>query len=282
MKNRKLVYIIIMIIVLVCIGIGTFMLTDRENGENNESVDDETDILEQMIDVIYTAHYGSIHCVYADLGEVASNEEEYIDTYMLEYDSETLPLIKVEPGQEIAKQQTLYEYKNKAYASDSIGIVTEINDNNNVLEIRVLNFEKQYIEFQIPYEIYCNISYSSKVLIEEEKKEIEGKIVQLGYVLNNDMVNIKIGFDEYIMPGRKVNVSIDIGNTEEMLNLPVAAVFGVGSDRYCYLYNEEDETVERVAVDIGDVYTEISDGNEFQYYEILSGLSDGDKVVELK
>ena len=176
----------------------------------------------------------------------------------------------------------LYEYKNKAYASDSPGIVTEIKDKNNVLEIRVLNFEKQYIEFFVPYKFYSNINYASKVVIQEDGKETDGKIIQLGYVVNNDMVSIKIGFDKYIMPGRKVNVSIDIGNTKEMLILPVQAVFGVDSDRYCYVYDEEAESIERVTVTLGDIYTEISDGNEFQYYEILSGLSDGDKVVELK
>lgn len=281
MKARKIVYIIIMIIVVIGLMAGVVMLLKREQNVNSENATGETNILEQ-INVIYTAHYSSIHSVYSDFGEVTSNEEEYIDTYILEYDNETHPSVKIEAGQEIEKHQTLYEYKNKAYASDSAGIVTEIKDKNNILEIRILNFEKQYIEFLVPYKFYSNINYASKVVIQEDGKETDGEIIQLGYVVNNDMVSIKIGFDKYIMPGRKVNVSIDIGNTKEMLILPVQAVFGVDSDRYCYVYDEEAETIERVTVTLGDIYTEISDGNEFQYYEILSGLSDGDKVVELK
>lgn len=282
MRKRKIIYIIVMIIIAAGVGIGVYNLTKNDNNDDKNVKETETNVMER-IDVIYTAHYGSIRSTYSDEGTVTSNEEEYIDKYILEYDDTYKPLLKIEAGQTIAAKQVLYEYKNKSYLSDSDGIITEIKNQNNTLEISVLNFEKQYIEFLIPYRLYENVNYDSKVTIKENgNEEISGKIVQLGYVNQNDMVAVKIGFDKYIMPGRKVEVSVDIGNTKEMLFLPVSAVYGVDSDRYCYLYDEKLKSIERVSVTLGDVYTEISDGYEFEYYEILSGLSDKDKVVELK
>jgi|GEM_PF-5010909 len=282
MRKRKIIYLIVMIIVAIGVGIGLYAITKKNNSGNNKNVETETNLLEN-INVIYTAHYGSIHSVYSGEGTITSNEAEYMDSYTLEYDNTYKPLLKVEAGQRIKAKQTLYEFDNKAYLSDSDGIVTKIYNQNNTLEIKVLNFDKQYIEFFIPYRLYGNIDYNSKVTIKEgDDEEIEGKITQLGYVVENDMVGIKIGFDKYIMPGINVKVSVDVGNTKEMLYLPVNAVYGMDADRYCYLYDEKAKSIERVSVTVGDVYTEFSDDTEFEYYEITSGLSDRDKVVELK
>ena len=130
MRKRKIIYLIVMIIVAIGVGIGLYAITKKDNSGNNKNVETETNLLEN-INVIYTAHYGSIHSVYSGEGTITSNEAEYMDSYTLEYDNTYKPLLKVEAGQRIKAKQTLYEFDNKAYLSDSDGIVTEICNQNN-------------------------------------------------------------------------------------------------------------------------------------------------------
>lgn len=78
--------------------------------------------------------------------------------------------------------------------------------------------------------------------------------------------------DESIIVGIDVNIDIIVDTVEDAVVVPIEAVETNSTGNFVYTYDEETKTVSRVAVEIG-----LSSDT---HYQILSGVSVGDKIVQ--
>lgn len=78
--------------------------------------------------------------------------------------------------------------------------------------------------------------------------------------------------DESIIVGIDVNIDIIVDTVEDAVVVPIEAVETNSTGNFVYTYDEETKTVSRVEVEIG-----LSSDT---HYQILSGVSVGDKIVQ--
>jgi RND family efflux transporter MFP subunit len=74
--------------------------------------------------------------------------------------------------------------------------------------------------------------------------------------------------DPRVRPGMTANLTIPLISAENVLAVPLAAVFTEQGDRYVYVQNEESFDVRSIQIGVAD----------FQYAEVLKGLSAGETV----
>ncbi|MDB6121491.1 MAG: Efflux transporter, family, subunit [Pedosphaera sp.] len=74
--------------------------------------------------------------------------------------------------------------------------------------------------------------------------------------------------DSRVRPGMTANLTIPLISAENVLAIPLAAVFTEQGDRYVYVKNEEAFDVRPIQIGVAD----------FQYAEVLKGLSAGETV----
>lgn len=95
-------------------------------------------------------------------------------------------------------------------------------------------------------------------------------------------VTVKMDYDKDLMLGMSMNVSILVNESKNTLILPIQAIGTNGSRKYVILYNNNLKTQDNAKNksnfrnNIKYVETGLFDDN---YIEILSGLSEGDKVL---
>lgn len=92
----------------------------------------------------------------------------------------------------------------------------------------------------------------------------KGAGVQVVVAVDNPDENIIIGFN--------ADVEIETGDFEDIITVPVQSVIRDKNGSYVYLYDDEEKSVTKTAVEIGA--TSASD------YQILSGLKLGDRIIE--
>ncbi|MBR3801836.1 MAG: hypothetical protein IKK37_00130 [Clostridia bacterium] len=78
--------------------------------------------------------------------------------------------------------------------------------------------------------------------------------------------------DERIIIGIDVNIDIIVDTVENAIVVPIEAVETSSAGNFVYKFDEESNTVSRIAVEIG-----LASDTQ---YQILSGLSEGDKIVQ--
>jgi len=78
--------------------------------------------------------------------------------------------------------------------------------------------------------------------------------------------------DESIIIGIDVDIEIELEVVENAVTVPIEAVETDNTGTYIYKLNDDNETVTRVAVELG-LATDT-------HYEVISGCSEGDKIVQ--
>ena len=78
--------------------------------------------------------------------------------------------------------------------------------------------------------------------------------------------------DESVIIGIDVDIDIELDVVEDAVTIPIEAVETDDTGTYIYKLNDDNETVTRVAVELG-LATDT-------HYEVVSGCSEGDKIVQ--
>lgn len=78
--------------------------------------------------------------------------------------------------------------------------------------------------------------------------------------------------DESVIIGIDVDIDIELGVVEDAITVPIEAVETDATGTYIYKLNADNETVTRVAVELG-LATDT-------HYEVVSGCAEGDKIVQ--
>ena len=277
MRKRRIYFILFFIIIIIalCWGISCFLNDDTptETGEK-----DKEEVETYSIDVISRVYYGSINNTYECDGVVNANEENYVE--VMEFDLENADKIelKVDIGDSVKINDELFIINGKATKSQIEGLVIDITKEANKIAISIIDFDKMYIDVAVTYEIYEELEYDSDIKIENNGQILEGSLINKGYKLEGEFVNAKVAFDGYILPGKKVTVQIQTGQTEEMLFVPSDMVYNINGICFCYVMSEDGQIEER-HIEAGNEYINIENGSKFRYTQIISGLSEGEKIA---
>jgi len=78
--------------------------------------------------------------------------------------------------------------------------------------------------------------------------------------------------DEKVIIGFDVDISVTLGEIDDVIILPVEALRFENGDKYVFVYNEETKTVEKRTVQLGS--------SEDTKYEIASGIKEGEKIIK--
>lgn len=137
--------------------------------------------------------------------------------------------------------------------------------------------DKLEVEIGVPDKIVDGISIGQKVktFIYGLDKEIEGVISNIDSVadLETRTFGVKIDIDNgerHIKPGMIANVIIDMGK-ESSIMVPIDSVIEDENTSYIYVYNEEEKTVTKKEVKVGDIRED--------KIQVLEGLEDGETIV---
>lgn len=265
------------LIALICLA-ALFIVRRDAGNDKNETVERESVLNTDA--AVYQVNYGCLESSFTGTGHVNSDPAEYIDTYIIGFnDINSVNIIK-EKGQEVAKDEALLRTDKGELASGCNGRITDIDytDDNSVM-VSVMNYSKLYVTFKIPYSMYWMISYDSEAVLYVDEQEINASITDIGYIYEDEGISCTASFDGYIMPNMDVRVEVKLGETKPMIYIPVEMVTTVGDFSYIYIItNEETNETIQMELKLGEVYTVIDNGTEFNYYEILEGVGEGQKV----
>lgn len=277
MRKRRIIFILFFIIIIIalCWGISCF-LNDEAPTETDENDKEEAETY--SIDVISRVYYGSIDNTYECDGVVNANEENYVKVMELDLDNSDKVELKVDIGASVKINDELFIINGKATKSQVEGIVIDIIKEADRIAISIIDFDKMYIDVAVTYEIYEELEYDSDIKIENDGQILEGSLINKGYKLEGEFVNAKVAFDGYILPGKKVTVQIQTGQTEEMLFVPSDMVYNINGICFCYVMSE-DGAIEERHIEAGNEYIKIENGSKFRYTQIISGLSEGEKIA---
>lgn len=277
MRKRRIIFILFFIIIIIalCWGISYF-LNDEAPTETDENDKEEAETY--SIDVISRVYYGSIDNTYECDGVVNTNEENYVKVMELDLDNSDKVELKVDIGASVKINDELFIINGKATKSQVEGIVIDIINEADRIAISIIDFDKMYIDVAVTYEIYEELEYDSDIKIENDGQILEGSLINKGYKLEGEFVNAKVAFDGYILPGKKVTVQIQTGQTEEMLFVPSDMVYNINGICFCYVMSE-DGAIEERHIEAGNEYIKIENGSKFRYTQIISGLSEGEKIA---
>lgn len=137
--------------------------------------------------------------------------------------------------------------------------------------------DKLEVEIGVADKMVDSISIGQKVkiFIYGLDKEIEGVISNIDSVadLETRTFGVKIDIDNaerHIKPGMIANVIIDMGK-ESSIMVAIDCVIEDENTSYIYVYNEEDKTVTKKEVKVGDIRED--------KIQVLEGLEDGEAIV---
>ena len=278
MKKRS-IFIIFVALSIVCV-LGIVIHSNIKNRSYSDVTNDTGTAKEETykVEVRSRVFYGSLNNSYQSKGTVNADEYNYVKQYELTIAKNDTVENLIDIGQEVKAGDNLMSINGKKNIVDEEGLVQEVLVYDDRIVIEVIQYDKLYIDLQVPYDIYQMLTYDAKVQLLDEGNELEGKLINIGYKLEGGYVNSKIGFDGYILPGKSVDVVIEAGKTKEMLFVPADMVYCINDVYYCYVVSK-DNKVEKRDISVGNEYTVIQDGYGFRYMEILSGLSQDEQIA---
>ena len=282
MKKSRVRLIIIVVAILI-IGITAFFVYKKSSNtsDKTERTQEDERILETG--VVSQVYYGSLESSYSGTGTVASDEEEICDVFYFETaNDDDRDKIKSLAGKEYNSGDEIYTVGDNKAVAPADGRVVRTNFSDGQAEIYFLNYSKLYVTTYVPYDSYLMMGYDSETVLRVDNQTIETNITYISYLYDEDGIEVRIACNQYIMPNRTVDVEIKLDETDEMLFIPAIELQDVGGYTFVYVVTDEaNRLTEQVEVEIGRTLTVYEDGNAFDYYEILSGLSAGQKLVSI-
>lgn len=282
MKKRS----IFIVFFLLCAIASMFVLIDLFSKEEGAAIDSQQQQNKKEeeslgVDVSARVYYGSIINSYECHGVVNADENKYTIFEEVTREGSDKIEISVKIGDFIKEGDVLFYKNGKKGVSRVEGLVTDIIWGDDSVIISIIDFKRLYIDATIPYDMYQDITYDSKITIENDNEKIAGVMLNKGYRIENGYVNAKVGFDGYIIPGKEIEILIETGETKEMLFVVSDMIYNINDVYFCYVLTEDGKIEER-NIEIGSEYIQIEDGYKFRYTEIISGLYEGETVVIVK
>lgn len=129
------------------------------------------------------------------------------------------------------------------------------------------------IRFSVTEKVVNQLQEGTPVVVEKNGTQYQGSITEVSSMIDADsgLFKIKASVDnaDTLPTGSSVSLSVISDKQENVMTLPVDAVYYSGGDAYVYTY--DNGTVHRVQVEVGIYDSEL--------IQILSGITDQDRVI---
>lgn len=151
----------------------------------------------------------------------------------------------------------------------------EVHDNvaSQVLLAVISGEGSKSITFSVPEKIAGQLQVGDGISVDKDGSTYQGTINEISSMVDNSTglfkVKASVENGNALPTGSSVKLSVVSDRAENVLTVPVDAVYYSGGD--AYVYTSEEGTVHRVPVEVG-----IYDANKA---EILSGLNASDEVI---
>lgn len=278
--KRKVTLIVILILFLLGLVFGVIYLN---NPDIFSSPKEEQDF-DRTTTIRYPVIKGEITHTYSVDAQVISNTPElYVTDITLEGITQTnFELIKKQ-GDEIKSGEALYKYEGKEKSVDFNGQLVDItyektSADESTVTIKLLNYDKLFIQTEIDIDKYEKINYDTKVFVTYDDNEYESKITGIGYEIADKKLPVKVGMPDKFLPGTEVKVRFILDVHDAGLYVPEDAIYSDGDNYYANIL-EEDDTTRQTQVLIGERFSETDGDHTFKYVELLSGVSENDTIV---
>lgn len=277
--KRYLGYFLFFFFVVLFLGVGI-----KEIVKHTVTKKDDVSVMAEVspkINAICDVYQGSLDSTYIAEATVLSDDECFAEYTSAQKQDKVK--CKVQLGDAVKKGQLLFVDGKKNIRSKHTGRIVSMKTVDDKISIKMLDESKLYINLQIPYEYYKQITYHSLIKVDVDEKLRKGVIKYIDYKVVDEMVSVDVAFDGYIMPGRQATVQIALQKTPNMLYVPTAFVMNTGDSYYCNIVEDlENNLISEKKIQVGNLYTVLEDGESFEYYEIADGLSVGDQIATMK
>lgn len=134
------------------------------------------------------------------------------------------------------------------------------------------------VEFSVSEKVAKNISVGDEMSVEKDGIEYEGKIYEISSMADNQTGLFKVkaklskaGDDSSLPTGSSVKLYVVTEKAEDVMRVPVDAVYYDGGLSYVYTYDAKESCLHKVQVETGTYDSE--------YIEIKSGITKDDEVL---
>ena len=281
MKKSRVRLIIIVITILIICAAAFFM--HKKNGSNKKkSIKQEAEPI--WMDAVFSdVCYGSLESSYSGTGVVSSDEGEICDIFIFEgATGEDINKINALKGHEFTTGDVIYAIgENQEIAKDE-GKIVQTETEGSRITIYYLNYSKLYVTTYVPYDLYGMMGYDCEAVIRVDDQNIDADIIYIGYLYDEDGIEVRLACNQYIMPNREIDVEIKLDATDEMLFISDIGLQDLGGYTFVYVVTDEEKFLTRqVEVEVGRTLTVYENGHPFVYYEILSGLTAGQELSSI-
>lgn len=129
------------------------------------------------------------------------------------------------------------------------------------------------VTFSVTEKVVNQLKEGDPVMIEKNGTEYRGSITEVSSMIDagTGLFKVKASVDnaDTLPTGSTVSLYVTSDREENVMTLPVDAIYYSGGDAYVYLY--DNGTVHRVAVEVGIYDSEL--------VQILSGITEQDRVI---
>lgn len=272
-KKRRLFPALVLIFLAVAAG-GCLWAYYHPQNENPEG--EEPELVVNMQAATGKVVMLALKSTYQGEGTVAGDERGYLDTYTGSTDME----FQTARGAYVKAGDVLLSKDQETIICAGSGYVVDTYKSRESCQVTVLNEDRLYVTIQVPYEQFCLMDYDSEVSVKVDEQVYAGYIHQLGYIYQDGYVDVSVGFEGYIMPGRTVEVNISMSETEEKLWINADFVSNVGGVMVTYVVDDYERNITHMQeIQVGERYLRFDNGNKFYFYEVLGGLTENQQIA---
>lgn len=277
---KKNIFLSTMLVILFCgLIFGVIYLNDPTVFKTSDETS-KSDV--PVMTIEYRVQSGEILHTYETSGEVISNAPEiYTEKIIVEgINSENFELLK-RKGDIIAPDDVLYKFKGAekqiGFNAQLVNIEYNREENESSAVLTLLNYDKLFIAVQIGSDRISDITYDTPTEVIIDGKSYRAQITDIGYEISNGKVNVLISLPARVRPGTAADIVFTIDKIQTGLYVSRDAVYRVGEDYFADV--KTDKGIEQRKITVGQIFTVEQDGSNFEYAEILAGLSANDIIL---
>lgn len=273
---KKNIFLSAMLVILFCgLIFGVIYLNDptvfKASDETNKP-----DV--PVMTIEYRVQSGEILHTYETKGEVISNAPEiYLEKIIVE-GINNFELLK-RKGDIIAPSDVLYKFKGveKQIGFNAQLVGVEYNREEDECVLTLLNYDKLFIAVQIGSDRISDITYDTPTEVIIEGKSYQAEITDIGYEISNGKVNVLISLPAQVRPGTAADIVFTIDKIQTGLYVSRDAVYREGEEYFADV--KTDKGIEQRKITVGQFFSVEQDGSNFEYVEILAGVSANDIIL---
>lgn len=173
---------------------------------------------------------------------------------------------------------TLYILAGEEYRSDVNGRIVNIVEGNGGVIITLLNYDKLFAIVKVDASKLSKINYNTPVTLVVNGVKCSSSVKYIDYEISEKTVNVWLNIPVRALPGSDIEAIFTLEVRANSLIASADAVYNDGLGYYAFLELPGDSS-RKVEISVGEYFVVEENGHEFAYYEVISGLEEGDVIV---